>query len=271
MSEIVDTLSMYLYYVRNTVKAWFQYKLDACLRSFAVFMREAAGIIIIYLTLKSFKLLNGWNTAELFFLYSILFLTYGILIIFFTGLRDFEFTVSKGDLDRILLRPRGILFQVLSSNSDWFAAIGHGGLGILLFVISANKIGIVWNFSTIAYYVAVIISGVLLQGAMFLIIASFSFYFIRTGNIRAFFYYNGRNFAGYPISIYPKLIRILLIYVVPFAFVNYFPVQYLLRKDDMSQFPVAFIYIAPFIGIVYYTIAYAFWRFSLKQYKSSGN
>ncbi|MBR6072282.1 MAG: hypothetical protein IKP77_05570 [Acholeplasmatales bacterium] len=44
------------------------------------------------------------------------------MIIFFTGLRDFNKIVTKGDLDRFILRPRGVLFQILSSNSDWFVA-----------------------------------------------------------------------------------------------------------------------------------------------------
>jgi ABC-2 type transport system permease protein len=262
---------MYFFYARVTVKSWFQYRLDAVLRSFAVFLREAAGIIIIYLTLKSFTSLNGWNVMELFFLYSIIFLTYGILIIFFTGLRDFEYIVNSGNLDRYLLRSRGVLFQVLASNSDWFAAIGHGGLGLALFLLSASKIGIHWTLGNILYYACAIISGVLIQGAIFLTIASCSFYFIKVGNIRNVLYYDTRNFAGYPISIYPKAIQVLMIYIVPFAFVNYFPSQFLLNKPDMEAFPQVFIYVAPFIGIVYYALAYLFWRFSLKHYHSSGN
>ena len=204
----MNFLKMYFYYVKNTIKSWFQYKLDACLRSFAVFLREAAGIIIIYLTLKSFDQLNGWNTMELFFLYSLVFLTYAILIIFFTGLRDFEWLVNGGTLDRFLLRPRGVLFQVLASNSDWFAAIGHGILGLILMIVSANNIGVVWDITRIIYFTAAIISGVLIQGAIFLFIASLSFFIIKVGNIRNVFYYDTRQFAGYPISIYPKFLQI---------------------------------------------------------------
>jgi ABC-2 type transport system permease protein len=60
-------------------------------------------------------------------------------------------------------------------------------------------------------------------------------------------------------------------FVVPFAFVNYFPAQYILRKDDMAQYPEVFMYLTPIIGIVLYVLAYAFWKYSLKYYKSSGN
>lgn len=241
------------------------------MRSLAVFLREAAGIIIIYLTLRSFDQLNDWNTMELFFLYSLVFMTYGILIIFFTGLRDFEWTVNGGGLDRFLLRPQGVLFQVLASNSDWFAAIGHGGLGLVLLLVSAGKIGVVWTTGTVVYFVFAIISGVLIQGAIFLFIASLCFYIMKVNNIRGVLYHDTRQFAGYPISIYPKAIQVLMIYIVPFAFVNYFPVQFVLRKPDMAAFSPVYMYIVPFVGIVLYLLAYAFWRFYLKHYHSSGN
>jgi len=60
-------------------------------------------------------------------------------------------------------------------------------------------------------------------------------------------------------------------YIVPFAFVNYFPAQYLLRKKDMADYPQIYMYFAPLIGVVLYLISYAFWRISIKHYKSTGN
>ena len=149
--------------------------------------------------------------------------------------------------------------------------MGHGGLGLTLFIVSANKIGIIWNFTNILYYVITVIGGVLIQGAIFLVVASLSFYFIKTNNIREVLYWNMRKFAGYPISLFPKLIQMLMIFVVPFAFVNYFPSQFLLHKGDMNQYPEFFIYLSPFVGIILFSLSYLFWRFSLLKYKSSGN
>ncbi len=258
-------------YTRLTMKAWFQYKVDAVLKSLAVFLREATGIIVIYFTMLKFDSLNGWNQKEMLFLYSLLFLTYGILIIFFTGLRDFSQYIHSGKFDRFLLRPRGLLFQIITSNSDWFAAIGHGGLGIVLFVVSAGSVGVMWDLQTVLYYGAAVIGGVLIQGAIFLLLASLQFYLIRTNTLKSVLYWNLRKFAGYPISIYHKAIQYIMIYLVPFAFVNYFPAQYLLRKKDMLGFPELYMYIAPLVGIVMYMGAYIFWRYSVKYYKSTGN
>lgn len=270
-NNTVNTIQMMLFYSKITINAWFQYKLDAVLRSFSVFLREAGTIAVIYFTLMTFDDINGWNINELMFLFSFIFLTYSILIIFFTGLRDFEWIVNDGRFDRFLLRPRGVLFQILASNSDWFAAVGHGSLGVALFVLSANSVNIQWSITNIIYFVFTILGGVLIQGAIFLFIASLSFFFIKTGNIREIFYWNIRSFAGYPVSIFPKFIQVILIYIIPFAFVNYFPAQFLLHKSDMIAYPDFYIYITPVVGLSMYLMAYLFWRISLKYYKSSGN
>lgn len=271
MIQKMDTLRLAAIYSRFIMKSWFQYKVDAILRSIAVFLRETTGILVIYFTLLEFNTLHGWNLYEMLFLFSLLFLSYGILIIFFTGLRDFAEIIRNGNFDRYLLRPRGILFQILFSNADWFAAIGQGGLGLVLFILSAGKVGISWNAVTIGYYVISVIGGVFIQGAMFLFLATLSIYLIETQNLKELFYYNGRKFAGYPISIFHKTIQICMIYIVPFAFVNYFPSQFLLKKEDMALYPDIYMYLTIFVGVFLYLLAYAFWRYSIRHYKSTGN
>ncbi len=268
MKDIVHLVGVY---TKTTAKSWFQYRVDALLRSLAVFLRESTGIIVIYFTLQKFDTLNGWNIYELLFLYSLLFLTYGIMIVFFTGLRDFGRTVRSGGFDRFILRPRGLLFQLIFANADWFAAVGHGGLGVVLFLVSAGKVGIVWNVWKVLYYLFAVAGGVLIQGAVFLVLATLNIYLLETGSLKELLYFNMRKFAGYPISIFHKAVQFIMIYIMPFAFVNYFPAQYLLRKEDMAGYPQVFLYLTPVVGVGMYLAAYFFWRFSVKYYKSSGN
>ena len=82
MSDVFKLMGVY---AKTTAKSWFQYRVDAVLKSLAVFLREATGIIVIWFTLLKFDQLNGWDIYEMLFLFSLLFLTYGIMIIFFTG------------------------------------------------------------------------------------------------------------------------------------------------------------------------------------------
>lgn len=223
-----DAFSLYFYYCKTSMKAWFQYRVDAFLRIFAVMARESTAVIIMYITFLSFKNIGGWTINELLFLFSFMFLTYGIFIIFFTGLRDFQYMVIQGDLDKLLIRPRGVLFQLLASNSDWFAALGHGLLGIVVFIYSSSKISIEWTMQKIILACSCVCSGVLIQGALFLMFASLSFFIVKTDNLRNVLYWNIKSFMGYPISIYPKLIQYFVVYIIPLAFVNYFPSQLLM-------------------------------------------
>ena len=265
-----DILHLMCMYTKTTAKAWFQYRVDAVLKSLAVFLREATGIIVIWFTLMKFDSINGWNIYEMVFLFSLLFLTYGIMIIFFTGLRDFGNTVRSGSFDRFILRPRGLLFQIIFVNSDWFAALGHGGLGITLFLLSAWRVGIHWSLTNALYYIFTIAGGVLIQGAVFLTLATLNIFMLQTNSLKELLYWNMRKFAGYPISIFNKVIQIIMIYVMPFAFVNYFPAQFLLRKSDMGYSKI-YMYLTPVVGAVMYFAAYLFWRFGIRFYKSSGN
>lgn len=248
-----------------------QYRVDALVAALAVFVRESTNIVVIYLTLMKFEKINDWNVNEMLFLFSILFVTYAFVVSLFADLRDFSRMIREGRFDRLMVRPRGLLFQLVLNNADVIASVGHGTLGILLFLYSAGKVGIVWDFSTIFYYISAIIGGILIQGGMFIFFSSLSFYFVETNSLREIFYWNMRKFAGYPISIYSKIIQGMMIYVVPFAFVNYFPAQYLLRKEDMANYPEVYMYIAPLVGVGIYSLAYVFWRVSVKRYKSTGN
>ncbi|MCM1537703.1 MAG: ABC-2 family transporter protein [bacterium] len=257
--------------LKMSVHTRMQYRVDTFVATLAVFVRESANIVAIYLALLKFDRINDWDINELLFLYSILFLTYAIVVSLFADLRQFSDTIREGRFDRLLVRPRSLLLQLVLNNADLMATAGHGTLGVLLFLVSAGRVGIHWNAAGILYYIGAIIGGVLIQGGMFLFFSSLCFYFVEVNSIRSIFFWEMRKFAGYPISIYHKLIQGLLIYVVPFAFVNYFPAQYLLRKEDMANYPEIYIYIAPLVGVLVYTAAYLFWRVSVKRYVSTGN
>lgn len=248
-----------------------QYRVDTLFTSLAVFVRESLNIIVIYLALLKFDKINNWNVDEMLFLFSILFVTYAVVASVFADLRHFSYMIREGKFDRLVVRPRGLLTQLILNNADLMASAGHGTLGIVLFLISAGRVGVEWNLPTILYYVGAIIGGILIQGGMLLFFSSLCFYFVEIESLREIFFWNMRKFAGYPISIYSKLIQGLMIYVMPFAFVNYFPAQYLLRKPDMVNYNEVYMYIAPLVGVVVYALAYVFWRVSVKRYTSTGN
>ncbi len=266
-----DLFRLSLKYSKLNLKCMLEYKFDRFFTTFAVFIREMVSIVVMYLIMTRVVTIQGWQINEMFFLYSFLFLSYSIFVFLFTGIRDFDNMVYTGELDRYLIRPLGLLYQVISARVDYCATIGHGAVGIILFLSTYNSVGIEWNFQNIIYYILALIGGAIIQTSLFMISSCFSFWAIRTTNLRNLIFFNSRRFAGYPISFYPGLIQKMLIFIVPFAFVSYFPSQYFLRKPDLSIFWHGYLYLTPVVGIVMFILVYFLWRFGLKNYSSSGN
>ncbi|MFZ5989703.1 MAG: ABC transporter permease [Bacillota bacterium] len=271
VSEALYLVKLFYKFSSLSLKSIQEYKLDRTLGMFAIFCREMISIIVMYLILIRFVRIKGWEMNEMFFLYSFLFLSYSIFVFFFTGIRDFDDMVYTGELDRYMIRPLGIMFQVISSKVDYCATVGHALVGVILFTRTANSVGIEWNTANIAYYISALIGGAIIQASIFMVSSCFSFWTVKTVNLRNMIFFNSRRFAGYPISFYPGVIQKLLIFIVPFAFVSYFPAQHFLRKPDLEAFWNGYLYLTPVVGLVLFLLVYSFWRFGLKHYSSSGN
>ena len=268
---IPDFFKLSLKYSSLILKINLEYKFDRGLITIAVFIREMVSISVMFLILIRFVRIKGWEMNEMFFLYSFLFLSYSIFIFLFTGIRDFDTIVYTGELDRYLIRPLGLLYQVIAARVDYCATIGHGAVGIILFLFTYKSVGIQWDWKSITYYISALIGGAIIQMSLFMISSCFSFWAIRTTNLRNLVFFNSRRFAGYPISFYPWIIQKMLIFIIPFAFVSYFPAQYYLRKPDLTMFWNGYLYLTPVVGLIMFAIVFIFWRIGLKSYSSSGN
>ncbi len=269
--NILELIQLFFKYAKIGVKTTLEYKFDRIFITIAIFCREMISITIMYLILLRFVRIKGWELNEMLFLYSFLFLSYSLFVFLFTGIRDFEDMVYWGQFDRILLRPVGLMFQIVASRVDFPATLGHGIVGIILFINTAFSVGIDWNLQNTAYFISALIGGAIIQASIFMVSSCFSFWAIKTMNLRNMIFFNARRFAGYPISFYPSFIQKLLVYIIPFAFVNYFPAQYFLRKPDLAGFWNGYLYLTPLVGAALFTLVYLFWKKGLKHYVSTGN
>ncbi|HEV8020045.1 MAG TPA: ABC-2 family transporter protein, partial [Candidatus Lustribacter sp.] len=81
-----------------------------------------------------------------------------------------------------------------------------------------------------------------------------------------------QDFTRYPISIYGRGVQVVMAFILPFAFMNYFPATFFLQKSDAGlHLNPAIGLLTPAIGLVWYGAAYLFWRFGLKHYQGTGS
>ena len=94
-----------------------------------------------------------------------------------------------------------------------------------------------------------------------------SFWLEGTKNRVNFFISKLADAAKYPLTIYPPFLKNMLTYIVPYAFISYYPVGYVLDKNGMS----IGIYLFPIICIVIFFFAKIQLKVGLARYESSGN
>jgi ABC-2 type transport system permease protein len=74
----------------------------------------------------------------------------------------------------------------------------------------------------------------------------------------------------YPVNVYDQWLRRFFAFVVPMAFVAYFPALYVLDKPDPLGLPQFLQFISPLVAVAVAAIAAAVWRTAVRHYRSAG-
>ena len=118
----------------------------------------------------------------------------------------------------------------------------------------------------------IVIGGALIDLGISLAVATISFWFVRVDTLRWVVMSLEQDFTRYPISIYTRGVRIVLAFVLPFAFMNYFPATYFLAKAETG------LHLNPAVGLLTPAIGLAWLRrrvcvlaLGLRHYQGTGS
>ncbi len=253
-------------YLKNMMEYRFYFFMEMFNQGFAV----GIGYLSIWVILNRFHSINGWSYYEVIFLYSLNYLSYGISSLFFWGpMQGLGGMVREGTFDSILTRPMNPLFHLVS-RQFLYLCFGYLSLAVIIIIICFKNLGIEWTVIKAMWFFAVMVGAVLIQASLMIVAGTTSFWLIRTTSVVDTMIYGLRRFLNYPISIYSKWVQAVLTFVVPYAFVNFYPAQHFLNKTDGLFHPV-FAYGTPVVGLVLSILAYKFWCFGIKHYQSTGS
>ena len=225
----------------------------------------------IWILLSNFGTIRGWTFWEMMLLANLNLFAYGFAGYFFYVPMVYLGTIiQRGNFDNIMLKPMNTLLYLISSYSDnmlW----GHMGLSVVLFIFTFANLAIEWTITKVAFLILTLIGAILIHIAALLAAGSLSFWTNTPNSYRDAIFQNARYFITYPISIYGKAIQVLLTFVVPFAFINFYPAQYLLSKSSDMLFHPALQFGTPIIGIVLFYSSYRLWEAGVNHYESTGS
>lgn len=259
-------LRLYKKFLAQYIKSLMEYRVDFIFGLFGFILFQLTGVIFVKLVFNCIPFLQGWNFYEILFIYGLAQIPRGIDHIFTDYLWIFSWkTIAQGEFDRYLLRPINPLFQVISES---FQPDGFGELivGTTLFVMSAIKLQLHFGITKIFSLIVIIIFGSLIYTAVKLAFTSIAFW---TKFAQSYIYmaYQLSTFAKYPMGIYPKAVRGILTFIIPFAFTGYYPGAYLLGKESF----IMGVLVNAIVGILSILVAYFIWLKGISVYESAGS
>jgi ABC-2 type transport system permease protein len=247
-----------------------EYRANFVMWAFFTIIYHGTAIVALWVTLRNFPSINGWNFRETAFMYGLWMLGHSLHNTLFTGVGSVPEFVREGRFDRFLVRPLDPLFQAITVPQQvWPDELI---LAVIYFCVATSFAGVRVDWIFVLYVPFVAIGGALIDFGINLAIATASFWFTRIDSLRWVFMSLEQEFSRYPISIYQRGVRIALTFALPFAFMNYFPATYLLHKsEDGLHLNPAVGLLTPLVGAACVAAGYAFWRVGIDRYQGTGS
>jgi ABC-2 type transport system permease protein len=265
--KVKDYFSLWKEFIKLNVETWLEYRMDFFVGVFAMFISNLTSVVFFWTLFQNIMQINGWNFGQLIFLAGLSSLVIGIWHSFFVGITPWKLEryVRRGEFDRILIQPVNPFIVLLISTMEG-DSFGDLLAGILIVYFGAMLSGIQFTLMNILLLGSFVFGSVLIFFSITVIVSTLAFWVTRSGAIGEIIWSLTR-FIDFPLDIYNPFIKFLLTFLVPLAFINYYPAEILLGKGEYSQIA----YLTPVIGIVLLIIAYNFWKIGLKNYASSGS
>ena len=266
LSEFSRQSRIFVFYFAQFVKMRLAYRMDFFIDTLAVAFSSLVQLAVLATLFSKVQALQGWSFPQVLFIYGFSLIPLGLFNLTSVNLYRFsDAFIIEGKFDRVLLRPLNTLAQVLleSFNVSGFNEIF---LGLGLMIYAGMKLQLAWGVGDVLALLVLAPAASLVYSGVFLGITSVSFWHEdRMGLAPPV--YNVIRFARYPITIFGAPVRIFLTFVLPFAWVAFYPATWFLGNPEFSRWA----FFTPVVGAVVFGGAVLIWGRGVANYSSTGS
>lgn len=258
-------MKLYLKYLKLNFKNELQYKssfIMSFVSQFFVFFGYYFTILCLF---DKFSNIKGFSVYEVLLTFSVIQFGFSFCETFFRGVDQFDDLIVDGSFDRLLLRPQNILLQVFGSQIS-FIRLSRLLQSIIILIITIINIDISWNIYKIITLMFMLFSSIIIFLSIFILSAAYCFLTIKGLEVRNVFTDGGKHMAQYPIIIFKKGFVLFFTFIIPFGFVNYYPLLYILEKTNNKLF-----ILSPLVTIIYLIPCIIIFYKGVKKYSSVGS
>jgi ABC-2 type transport system permease protein len=269
VAELAVTLGVYRRLVGARIRSQLQYRLSFALNFVGMALITFLDFAAILVLFSRIDALGTWTVEEVALLYGISCVAFALTDLTIGHLDLLPDMIREGEFDLVLIRPLGSLFQVVSRD---FALRRLGKLlqGLAVLAFAVGRLELDWTAQRTGMLVLAIVSGAAIFAGVWIALSTIAFWLIDSLEVANAFSYGGNYLAQYPVNIFGPWLRRLVIFLIPIAFVSYFPSLYLLGKEDPLGLPRALQFGSPLVAAACVLAGALMWRFAVRRYRSVG-
>jgi ABC-2 type transport system permease protein len=267
---MLDYVRLYPKLIGAQIRSQMQYRVSFAAELVGCFLITGLDFVALAILLTRFQAIGAWTLAEVALLYGTSAISFSLTELFSGGFDGFDQLVVRGEFDRVLIRPLSVVFQMMTGAFPLrrFSRMAQGALalGLALYLLHP-----VWTPEKWLFLATILVSGALFFMAIFIVGATAAFWTPQTAELVNIFTYGGTFMTSYPMHIYQEWMRDVFSFIIPMAFINYYPALYLLGKPDPFGLPGWAPFLSPAIAGIVYAVAVAVWRVGVRRYQSTGS
>ena len=233
-------------------------------------MAQSYELIVILVLFSQVNALGGFTKNEVLLMYAFAGAAFGVADLFAGQLDNLPTYIRTGTFDVLLMRPLGTLPQIMVSDIR-LRRIGRitGALAVMAYALS--HVAVDWTPAKVALTILTPMAGAVIYGAVWVVACSICFWIVEGREFANAVTYGSNAFTSYPINVYSAPLRWVMAFIVPGAFVAYYPSLALLGKEDPLGLPGWVGWTSPLVAALAATVAGLVWRFAVRHYRGTGS
>jgi len=262
-------VGIYRRLVAARVRSQLEYRLSFALSLLGTTLIVFLDFVAILVIFNRVPALEGWSLHEVALLYGIASISFALTDLAVGHLDLFPNMIRDGTFDLILVRPLPSLFQVIASDFA-LRRLGKALQGTAVLAVALAGLDVDWTLGRALMIVVAVVAGTVIYASVWIALATIAFWIVDAIEVVNAFTYGGNFLSNYPITIFGRWLRTLVLFVIPLAFVAYFPALYVLDKDDRLGLPAFLQFASPVVAVVAGLAAGAIWKNAVRHYRSAG-
>lgn len=258
-------MKLYMRYFSIHVRSIIQYKSSFFMTIAGQFFMSFSAYLVVWFMMDRYHEVQGFDFREVSLCFAIVLVAFSLAECFARGFDTFPSMLGNGEFDRIMVRPRGLIYQVLAQKVE-LSRLGRLAQAAVIFAWAIPASDVTWTPDKILTLILMLAGGVTVFFGLFVIYASLCFFTLEGLEFMNVFTDGGREFGRYPYSIYGESVLRFLTFGIPLALFQYYPLLYLTGRSANLLYMFT-----PVIGCLFLILCLLIWRLGVRHFKSTGS